>query len=181
MRTYGPGFVAIVGAFALLVGCDGVFVDQALYPQRYSNGDFEYAARNGEMRTEVVGDPFGNTPGIATTVAEHMYRANRGPIVKFVLAPEGGGSAPFHVVMVFNPPPRVSGADACAQANGIETARGTEPIRLLAAFCSGDVVMSEAGGRVGGAAGPADPKFRSLIRQVTLALIPPADRRRTPF
>jgi hypothetical protein len=166
-----------LAAFALLLGCDGVTVYEPLSAQRYSRGDFEYAARSGEMQTEVVGDPFGNAPGLAAAVAEYMYRANHGPAVKFALEPAGRGSAPFHVVMVFNPPLRATGADACAHVGGLETARGSDPVNLLAAFCSGDVVMSEASGRIGGVAGPDDPKFRSLVRAVTTALIPVDDRK----
>lgn len=166
-----------LAAIVPLAGCDGVIIYQPMSAQRYSKGDFDYAARSGEMKTEVVGDPFGNATGIAAAVTEHMYRANHGPSVKFVLQPEGRGSAPFHVVMVFNPPPRVTGAEACSQVGRIETARGTDPVYLLAAFCSGDVVMSEASGKVGGVTGPDDPKFRALVRAVTTALIPADDRK----
>lgn len=166
-----------VAALALLAACDGVIVTQPVGPQRYSNGDFEYAARNGAMKTEVVGNPFGAAPNFAPLVIEYMQNANRSVPVKFVLAPEGGGSAPFHVVMAFNPPQGSVARDACSQAGSLPTATRTTAVYLFSVFCSGDVPMSEASGTVADLTGPDDPKLRSLVRQVTYALIPGYDQK----
>jgi hypothetical protein len=169
--------VAGLATLTALSGCDGLIIYEPVTPQRYGKGDFDYAARSGEMRTEVIGNPFGNVPDFGALVAEHMYKANRGPAVKFVLAPGGGASAPYRVVMAFNPAPRVSAADICSQGSWIQTAPGTEPVTVLSAFCSGDLVVSEAGGRIGSVTGPRDPKFHSLVQAVTSALIPIDDRK----
>lgn len=176
VASNGRALAAAVAATLAVAGCDSVTVYEPLYSQRYSDGMFDYAARNGEMKTEVIGNPFGDSPDFSQTVAGYMDGATRGAPVKFSLQPQGRGSAPFHVVVAFNPPASATSDDACAQRIPPSTLRnGT--VQVLAAFCSGDVVMSEAGGRAGGIAGSNDPKFRSLVRQVAYALIPPYDRR----
>jgi len=167
---------ALIG-LALLGGCDGVIVYEPIYAQMYSNGSFEYAARNGVIKTEVVGDPFGGSPNFAERVADYLYGATRSVPVKFALQPDGRGSAPYHVVMVFNAPAGATSDQACAQRVTPTAGRTSDTIQVLAAFCSGDLAVSEAGGRAGGITGPDDPKFRSLVRQVAYSLIPPYDRR----
>jgi hypothetical protein len=166
----------MAAALALLGGCDGVVVYEPVGKQRYFNSDFEYAARSGELKTEVAGNPFGSAPNFAPLVAEYMQNANRSIPVRFVLEPQGRGSAPYHVVMAFNPPRGATAHDACSQAGSLPTAPGTASVYLFSVFCSGDVALSEAGGSVSGLSGPDDPKLRALVRDVTYALIPPYDQ-----
>jgi hypothetical protein len=166
---------ASLAVLTTLAACDSVVVYEPLYSQRYSDGMFDYAGRNGEMNLDVIGNPFGSS-NFVQIVADDMYGATRGAPVKFTPQPQGPGSAPFHVVMAFNPPPGATSDEACARR--VSPTTGTNGVVLvLAAFCSGDVVMTEATGRAGNIAGPDDPRFRSLVRQVALALIPPYDRR----
>jgi hypothetical protein len=161
----------------LVSGCEGVMVYEPMYTQLYSNGSFDYAARNGVMKTEIVGDPFGGAPNFAEKVTDYLYGATRSVPVKFALQPQGTGSAPYHVVMIFNAPAGATSDQACAQRVAPAAGRSPDAIHVLAAFCSGDLAMSEAGGRAAGVTGPDDPKFRSLVRQVAYGLIPPYDRR----
>jgi hypothetical protein len=158
-----------------LIACDDVTVHEPVGPQRYTDSDFQYAARNGEIKTEVVGNPFGDDAGFAAAVVEHMQNAQRGPPARFVLAPERGGSEPYRVVMAFNPPRNATADQACARAAGLATTRGSQSIYLLAVFCSGETALSQASGTVGAVSDARDRKFRSLVRQVTRALIPAYD------
>jgi hypothetical protein len=177
-RWTAAALAPAITALGLLAACDGVVVTEPVGAQRYSNGDFEYAARNGEMKTEVAGNPFGGTaPNFAPLVTEYMQNANRSIPVRFVLEPQGKGSAPYHVVMAFNPPRGYLARDACSQAGSLPTAPGTGSVYLFSVFCSGDVALSEASGSVANLSGPDDPKLRSLVRQVTYALIPGYDHK----
>ena len=158
-----------------LVACDEVVVTEPVGPQRYTDGDFQLAARNGEVKTEVFGNPFGDNAGFAAVVVEHMLNAHRGPPARFALDPTGSGSAPYRVVMVFNPPSEATADQACARAASLAAVRGGLSTNLLAVFCNGDTALSQAMGRVRGATGPQDRKFRSLVRQVAYSLIPARD------
>jgi hypothetical protein len=173
--AWKPRPLPALAALALLAGCDGVVVTQPVGVQRYSDGDFEYAARTGEMKTEIAGNPFGNAPNFAPLVVGHMQNANRGIPVRFVLEPQGRGSAPYHVVMAFNASGNALGRDACSLAGALSTAPGTGVVHLFAVFCVGDVALAEASGSAADLNGPDDPKLRSLVRQVTYALIPSYD------
>lgn len=171
---------AAAAAGALGVGaCDDVVVNAPVGPQRYADGDLQYASRNGEIETVVAGNPFGASgdTGFAAAVVGHMAGANRGPPVRFVLAPERGGSAPYRIVMAFNPDPNLTADQACARAASLPTGRSGLAITLFAVFCNGETALAEATGRVRGASGAEDRRFRSLVRQVTYALIPPYDFR----
>ncbi len=176
-RRAMPALAATLIGIGLVSGCEGVTVYEPTHTQLYSNGSFDYAARNGVMKTEVVGDPFGGSPNFAEKVADYLYGATRSVPVKFALRPEGTGSAPYHVVMVFNGPAGATSDQACAQRVAPAAGQSSDAIYVLAAFCTGDLALSEAGGRASGITGPDDPKFRSLVRQVAYSLIPPYDRR----
>jgi hypothetical protein len=80
--------------------------------------------------------------------------------------------------MVFNGPSGATSDQACAQRISPTPQRGTDSIQLMAVFCSGDIMVSEASGRMGGpVSGPDDPRFRSFVRQVAYSVVPPYDRR----
>ena len=97
----------MMGVVAAQAGCTSyVRVYEPLYPQRYSLGEFSYAARYGEMQVDVRGNPFSMIPErFADRVVAEMKGATRGPEVKFSTVPSGKGSAPYRVVMLFNGPP----------------------------------------------------------------------------
>ncbi len=166
----------VVGAAAAQAGCASyVRVYEPLYPQSYSTGEFSYAARDGEMQVDVRGNPFSMIPErFADRVVAEMKGATRGPEVKFSTAPSGKGSAPYRVVMLFNAPPAAFGDEDCAETVGPNPPSGNE-LRLLTTFCNGDVALAESEGWAYNVAGPNDPKFRELVRQVALALIPTHD------
>ena len=166
----------VLGVVAAQAGCaDFVRVYEPLYPQRYSEGEFSYAARRGEMQVDVRGNPFSMIPErFADRVVAEMKGATRGPEVKFATSPSGEGSAPYRVVMLFNGPPGAFGDDACAETATAYPPNGKE-LRLLTTFCNGDVALAESEGWAYNVTSPNDAKFRELVRQVALSLIPTHD------
>jgi hypothetical protein len=173
-RRVSLAAMALAGQLGL-AGCDDVTVHEPVGAQRISNSDFPYAARNGEIVTEVVGNPFGSSQGFAAAVVEHMQNAHRGPPARFVLTPERGGSAPYRVVMAFNLPRATTADETCAATDHLRTEPPGSKITLLAVFFNGTTALSQASGTVSGTTAADDRKFRSLVRQVTYALIPPFD------
>ncbi len=167
--------VLALGVVAL-AGCTSeVMVYEPGYPQRYSTGEFFYAARGGEMRVDVRGDPFGMAPErFADRVLTDMAGATRGPNVNFTTSPSGTGSAPYRVVMLFSAGPAAFGDDACAETAGPVAPYG-DRLTLLSVFCNGDVALAESEGWAYDVAGPDDVRFRKLVRAVSLALIPTHD------
>jgi hypothetical protein len=166
----------LAGVVAVQVGCASyIVVYEPLYPQRYSVGEFAYAARGGELQVDVRGNPFSMIPEqFADRVVAEMKGATRGPDVKFSMAPSGKGSAPYRVVMMFNASATAFGDDACAE-NAIAVPSNGKDLRLLTTFCNGDVALTESEGWVTNVSGPDDARFRELVRQVAPALIPTHD------
>ena len=164
--------VLAVGVVAQIGCASEVMVYEPGYPQRYSTGEFFYAARGGEMRVDVRGNPFAMAPErFADRVLTDMAGATRGPNVNFTTSPSGAGSEPYRVVMLFNAGPAAFGDDACAETAGPVAPYG-DRLTLLSVFCNGDVALAESEGWAYGIAGPDDAKFRKLVRAVALALIP---------
>lgn len=169
-------FSIVLSVAAIQAGCANyVKVYEPLYPTSYSTGEFAYAARGGEMEVDVRGNPFSMIPEqFADRVIAEMKGATRGPDVNFTTTPTGKGSAPYRVVMMFNAPANAAGDDACAEKT-VATATSGKQLSLLTTFCNGDVALTESTGWVSNVAGPDDAKFRELIRQTALALIPTHD------
>lgn len=165
------GLVLAVSACA-----DMVIVQEPVFQQIFTDGDTEYAMRNGVMKTRVYGDPFPDgADGIERSVMGLMKGANRGPVVDFVAQPTGIGSDPYHIVMVFNAPRDIWAESICADGSGVGSAPTDGALTLLSGFCIGDDLLATASGSVSGVSGPDDPKFRALVRQVTYSLFPAHD------
>jgi hypothetical protein len=80
----------------------------------YYNGDFEYATRNGAIRTEVIGTPFAVTPdALKSRVLGLMKGQNRGKPAEFVTQNGDKTDAAYKVVAAFNLRPNYGGYDLC--------------------------------------------------------------------
>jgi hypothetical protein len=163
-------------ALALLVGaCSGV---ERIYqgPDLYDTvAELGYAARGGELKTVVRGNPFGAPePALVAAVTRAMYLSNRGRVVRFTTAPHEVSSLDYRVVMQFDVP--AAGSELCAATAPLPPRPPGPTVRLDAAFCRDRSALSEAWGEVDGATGPDDPAFQRLVSGVTRALFPPPRR-----
>ena len=168
---------AICGVVLTVSACAGtVIVHEPVYSQLFFDGETEYAMRHGEMMTRVYGTPFSTGAGkLERSVTRLMKGANFGPEADFTPKPSGEGSAPYHVVMVFNAPRYLADELICADGFDIDTAPNGGSLTLLTGFCIGDTLLSTASGSVDGVKGPKDPIFRELVRQVIYSLFPAYD------
>lgn len=164
-----------IGALTLVLGaCSQVVLYKVVGPQRYSEGEYDNAAKNGEIRTVIVGNPFGVAQGdLDRAVTRAMTGAPYGPVARFTTSPSG--SAPYRVVMAFNAPPALNAKTLCAPNPTAAGPAGNSGVRLFAVFCLDDVVLSESYGRVSGLSGPDARGFQALVSQVTTALFPAYD------
>jgi hypothetical protein len=169
--------LAVLMVFPVLAGCAGtIVVMEPVSNQLYTVDDFDYASRNGEIKTRVGDDPFGGPSArFSEMVTARMYGANFGGDVVFTRSPRGAGSGRHHVVMLFNPPISADEEDFCAKNAKFPTLPATDSLRLVSAFCYKDTLLSTATGEVSGIRNPQSPLFRELVRQVTMALFPAND------
>jgi hypothetical protein len=168
---------ALGGILLVISACAGtIIVQEPVYEQIFTDGDTEFAMQNGEILTRVYGSPFSpGNKGIERSVTRLMKGANLGPKVDFTPKPSGEGSEPYHVVMVFNAPRYVLAESICTDGASVGSTPAGGSLTLLSGFCIGDTLLSTASGSVSGVSSPNDPKFRLLVREVTLSLFPAYD------
>jgi hypothetical protein len=163
-------------------GCatDAVVVSPTSFYAAYTPTVLNYAATHGGMLVEVAGSPFdAPRPELERAIVGAMTGSHFGPAVAFVTTPPEDFASPYRVVLVFDAAPAYSDHTLCGAALGVLEARTEDPLRVHAALCAGSKPLTTLRGQVSGVAGPEDPRFHALIRQITLNLLPPynPDRR----
>jgi hypothetical protein len=146
----------------------------------YFVGDFDYAVHKGAILIQIVGNPF-NVPDNAfrNVALAHMQGQNRGKPAKFVTVPDTETLPPFKVVAAFDMPANIDGYDLCKGPAALPVPpKQTGQVTLNMAFCYGDQLKSDARGWVYDLRRVDDPRFASLVKQVTLAMIPTGDKER---
>ncbi|MGE3935784.1 MAG: hypothetical protein AB7F67_21170 [Rhodospirillaceae bacterium] len=147
----------------------------------YMDGEFEAAARDGEVRTEVLGNPFGVPQDrVESAVTSAMRGANRGPDVAFTTHPgttsPGVAASPYKVVVAFDLPVGLVNSSICAPS-GAYPVRSGGAVSMTAAFCRDGSLMSHGTASFDSPVGIDSPGFRALVRNATYAMIPPIDRK----
>jgi hypothetical protein len=172
--------MTVAGLAILLAGCPGVVVNDYVQHNNYVRGEEDYAMRNGEMRVEVAGDTLGlPPPQFAARVVEEMRQSYRPVGGTYTLDASRETDPRYRIVMMFHPAPAVSANNVCAAPAPYRPAPRApgERLRLLAAFCGGNLALSEAYGWGSDVTGVPSPNFPDLVRRVTLALFPKHDVR----
>jgi hypothetical protein len=163
-------------ALPLLAACsNGVPVaSEHRIESRYHIQDLSYIAAGRDLKTEVIGNPFGvDQVAFGDTVANHLQGVNPGPEINFTTRPGPTARAPYFVRLVFNGPSGSGGPALCNRAPDVAPAPSpTGEVRVLGAFCRGDQPMTYVAARNGGITDMNDPAFRSLVRQVGVLLFP---------
>lgn len=163
-----------------LAGCAGAPVVHEPGPggTSYMDGEFEYAARSGVLRTEVIGNPFGAPADqVERAVTAAMRGANRGPAVEFAARPAGPARDPYKVVVALDLPYGRVNSGICAQSPSPGEAADRGSLPVTAAFCRDGSLMTYATAAAAGPVALDSPQFRALVRDATYAMIPPIDRK----
>ncbi|MGE3933955.1 MAG: hypothetical protein AB7F67_11910 [Rhodospirillaceae bacterium] len=172
-------------ALALLAGgCSGIPIVHDGTNTSDTVAELGYAARGGELKTVVRGNPFAAPDSaLVAAVMRAMFMSNRGRVVRFTPSPRAVSSLDYRVVMQFNGP--AAGSELCAAGAVPPPPRPPSPsVRVDAAFCRDALALSEAWGTIDGPSGPEDAGFQQLVSDVTRALFPEPrrdDRRRDGF
>lgn len=163
----------------LLVGLTGCTAGDVQVNPRYMGSytltDRNYAAAHG-LATELIGNPFDAPESeLRRAVTETIRTSHLGQPFRMLDDDDADRRSPYKVVLAFDQRPgyglcRTAPSDATPAATD-----GTGDIRVYAAFCARDRILTSTRGRVTGATGPDDPRFRRLISQVGFELFPPFD------
>jgi hypothetical protein len=139
--------------------------------------DIAIAGGSGQLLTQVVGNPFGVTQDqFDAAVTSAMYGAHFGPATHFTTTPTGSYRRLFFVRMVFDSVyPMTINTICTAPPQGAppHPVAGPVSLRISAAFCQEDRVLSYLEGGGSGYTGPDDPRFVEFIQEVTFNLFPP--------
>ena len=161
----------VVVASALAAsGCSGPRVVIEDVNPLYSRTEFFAAADGRDLRTIVLGNPFGAST-FDGAVTEIMTTTPVGPRTRFTTTPGPSANRDYSVAVAFNPSPDVLAVNLC-NVQSLPTAAAQRPIVVRAAFCAGGGEASAVSGYLDQATGPGDPKFVDLIRNLTLQLFP---------
>ena len=146
-----------------------------VYVGSYHPDMLNYAAAQGGMPTEVVGNPF-DAPKeqVDQAVANNMTGSHFGPELAFTTEASPDSLSPYRVVILFDPAPNARAYELCSNPDQPSAAQ-VGRLRLMVAFCSSDTVITSTEGWISKPQRPTDPAFRSLIRQIAIVLFPPRD------
>lgn len=171
-----PGLLAIVAAVTLTACAGGVSVMREDVAMGYDPEEL-YVVGTGEneLRTVVVGDPFGMPKeAFQTAVLASLDGRNFGPRLNLSIVPRREDPRMRHVVIAFNPA-KVTQANALC-AGPMETALPAHSggdLTVTGVYCAGDLYITEATARSNSVPGPDTAQFRKLMTQLALALFPP--------
>lgn len=164
---------------ALLTGCVGVTTSFADITRHYRPTELGFdAGSDGTFRVVVIGNPFDvSKETFETAIVTEMTGSNLGgPRLAFSTAPDEADRRNHRVVLVFDPREKRSHLGLCApDISAVATAprANRSEVRVLAAFCQGETLITGVSGRASDVTGPDSPNFGFLVRQTTMSLFPP--------
>jgi hypothetical protein len=165
-----------------LGGCaDTSIVHYSYYNSAYTPGHVDLAAASGQSLAVIRNNPFPEDADNRGVVAA-MQARNFGPKMYFAQVERPDDRYGYKVILDFGG--ARGGYDQCKTAPAPPAKTPTNgPISVLATFCVGDTLLTDALGSIGSASGPDDPRFQHLIGDIMVALTPPylPDRDRRCF
>lgn len=162
---------------AALAGCaDGSVVHYSYYNSAYTPGHVGFAAANNPSLAVIRGNPFPQDRDNRGVVAA-MQGRNFGPKMYFNQVQRPDDKYGYKVVLDFGGP-AVGYAQCASDPTPPATAAPSDRISVMAAFCVGDLLLTDALGSIAAASGPDDPRFQRLIGDLMAALTPPYDPNR---
>ena len=160
-----------------IAGCSLVLVEDMPGPRaNYFDGDFEFATHKGAIVTMVAGNPFGLPKDqFDDAVRRDLAKSVSIGTAKFVAAAGEQTVAPFKVVVAFNTASSIDNHDLCKQGANIPITPQTGEVNVKMAFCDGDNLKSGSTAWVGGASTAQDARFKDLVKQAAVAMLPAQD------
>jgi hypothetical protein len=165
---------AVFALILILQGCvgDRVVTYYPWYPH-YSYADFVYAGADRDMTVVVIGNPLKvEKPAFDRLVTDAMQGITPGPRTHYTTTPSADARPEYRIMMMFNSPINLPVDALCGERAKLRPEVGKKPIRLSAAFCHQDMVLSRISGRVLDLDGPDDRRLRDLVYHILSGLVP---------
>jgi hypothetical protein len=162
----GLQWLALLAGGLALAACDsgGVSTVRLKGGSNYSAGAYvQSGAENGTNAVVVHNSPF--PPEAVLAALRARYQSNQ---YRFALGTPTDWNG-YTVVIGFGLPP-VGSQNLCANPDLPQAPAPAGVTALVANYCYGNRLVTEALGRVGGVTGPDDPRFRDLIGQTVAEL-----------
>jgi hypothetical protein len=170
--------LAVVALGALSACAGTATVQPANITSAWEPGILQYIASRGGLPTKIVGNPLlAPDEQVHATVRDTMAKSHFGPDFPFLAEAPQGFSSPYRMVVVLDAVASPAYHKLCAEPGlpgAAKKADGGE-VRVSAALCAGDSMVTGTAGRVSGVRDPADPAFIALIAQVSHELLPRKD------
>lgn len=165
--------VALLLGGLSLCGCAGTSViSHNYYSSAYTPSQVDLAAASGPSVAIIRNNPFPADRDNAGVLAA-MQGRNLGSRLYFSQTPRPDDKYGYRVILDFGS----SARNSAYQCQGESTPPVASPrsgrIDVIATFCVGDRLLTDAAGSVSGATGPDDPSFQRLIGDIMVALTPP--------
>ncbi len=170
------GLALAVGACA---SYSTVTVTNVTQTSGFSMGHVQYAAASGEVFAEIRGNVFDSqTAGYEEAIASTLRLPNLYPRARITTQRSEDTRPSQRLAFVFNPDRPPGAAFMCTEIDRVPVASSGSETQVQAAFCSGQRLLAQAHAVGPAAAGPEDPAFQDLMRQVLVNLLrnPAADR-----
>ncbi len=137
---------------------------------------FQYAAADRDFRTIIYGNPSAaSKQAFDAAVIAAMQGRNWGPTTNFTTTPSESAHKEYRVVMIFSGERHYGGKAACGDVDPGALAPVRDRVRLQAAFCFRDRVLSEVQVKLDAFQGPNDPALDRAVAQAVLHLFPLRD------
>ena len=192
MRTATCAALGAAFALGACAGVSSIKVTNVTQSSGFSMGHVQYAAASGEMFAEIRGNAFdaqsagyeeddAQSAGYEEDIAGALRLPSYYPRARITTRPSDESRTSQRLAFVFNPDRPPGAALMCSDIDRVPVAPSSSETRVHAAFCSGERLLAEAHAVGPEAAGPEDPAFRDLMRQVMVHLLrdPAAERRVT--
>ncbi|MHA1565213.1 MAG: hypothetical protein ACTSX7_07880, partial [Alphaproteobacteria bacterium] len=176
--------MAAAAIAVLLAGCAlaGIRVNQDIAHQYSTSTLGRVATGDRQLKVDIRQKPFAMPDDRFGAIAiAGMQNRTPGAQINFSLNPENSyRNNSYRTVLLFNPPPRTSSIglckpaklDALAPPGPLRYVDGADEVRLVGAYCNGDLTLSRVSARALAVDGPNSEKFDQLMSQVALALFP---------
>lgn len=160
-------------AAAILSGCAADVVSQQGPAQPGTTVTLAYAARNGEMATVIIGNPF-DLPKerVDAAVTDAMAGSYAGPEIRFTTTPAPDAPKGYDVVVLLDGPPAMDARLLCRARDRVSPQPTGTDTTVVIAFCASGQTLNAVSGRMPLVTAPEDPAFRGMIARAMVQLIP---------
>ena len=170
-----PGLIAAAAAITLAACAGGTTVSRdSVDPSYLPEELYVVATGENELRTIIVGDPFGvPAETFQSAVIASLEGRNFGPRLNLSTDPKTEDRRKRQVVLAFNPTDVSQADDLCAgSADTANIADTGGSLTVTGVYCAGDLHLTQATARASGVSGTDTAQFRQLMTQLAIALFP---------